>query len=57
VPWFRRAAARALKGDTANALTDLKKALELNPKFKSLAVKEAAFKTLQDNADFKALLK
>ena len=55
VPWYRRAKARALTGDTANALADLKKAIELNPGLKGQAAKDAAFKSLQDNAEFKSL--
>jgi hypothetical protein len=55
LPWYRRATARALKGETANALADLKKAIELDPNLKSRATSDAFFKSLQDNAEFKSL--
>jgi tetratricopeptide (TPR) repeat protein len=53
--WYRRATARALTGDTANALSDLKQATELAPGLRGQAAKDAAFNALHDNADFKAL--
>jgi len=56
-PWYRRAVARAQAADTANALADLKKAIELRPEYKGEAAKDAAFKALQDNAGFKTLTK
>ena len=56
-PWYRRAAARALTGDTANALADLKKAIERRPEYKGEAARNSAFKGLQDNAEFKNLTK
>jgi tetratricopeptide (TPR) repeat protein len=54
-PWYRRAAARALMGDTANALSDLKKVFYLNPDLKKRAAKDAAFKSLCDTEKFKNL--
>jgi len=55
--WYRRATARALTTDTANALADLKKAIALEPAMKAQAAKDAAFKALQDNAEFRTLTK
>jgi tetratricopeptide (TPR) repeat protein len=57
-PWFRRAEARALAGDNANALTDLKQAIERRPgDIKKWAKKSAAFKSLKEKAEFKDLIK
>jgi tetratricopeptide (TPR) repeat protein len=55
VPWYRRAAARALTGDTVNALSDLKKAVYLEPDYKKQAAKDPAFTNLRDGDDFKNL--
>jgi tetratricopeptide (TPR) repeat protein len=54
-PLYNRACAYARKGDKTNALADLKKAIELQPSFKAEAVKEACFKNLHDDPDFKKL--
>ena len=55
--WYRRAAARTQAADMVNALADLKKAIELRSEYKSEAAKDAAFKALYDNADFRILTK
>jgi len=57
LPWYRRATARGLKGETANSLADLKKAIELDPNLKGRAASDAFFKSLQNNAEFKSLTK
>jgi tetratricopeptide (TPR) repeat protein len=53
--FYYRACAYAGKGDKTNALADLKKAIELQPSLKAGAVKEAYFKSLLDDPDFKKL--
>jgi tetratricopeptide (TPR) repeat protein len=53
--FYHRACAYAGKGDKANALADLKQAIELQPSLKAEAVKEAGFKNLHDDPDFKKL--
>ena len=52
---YNRGCIYCLKGDKVNALSDLKKAISLNPKFKSYAPKDEDFKSLWDNEDFKKL--
>jgi tetratricopeptide (TPR) repeat protein len=47
--------AYCLKGDKANALTNLKKAISLNPQLKAYAPKDEDFKSLWDDEDFKKL--
>jgi tetratricopeptide (TPR) repeat protein len=49
---YGRAAAYALKGDKANALADLKRAIELQPALEKQATKEEIFKALQDDPEF-----
>jgi superkiller protein 3 len=53
--FYHRACAYAGKGDKTNALADLKQAIELQPSLKAEAVKEAGFKNLHDDPDFKKL--
>jgi tetratricopeptide (TPR) repeat protein len=53
--FYHRACAYAGKGDQTNALADLKKAIELQPSLKAEAVKEAGFKSLSSDPDFKKL--
>lgn len=52
---YNRGCAYCLKGDNANALADLEKAISMNPQFKSHAIKDEDFKTLWENEDFKKL--
>lgn len=52
---YSRACVYALKGDKANALADLKQAIELNRSFKSRAPKDGDFKSLYNDPDFKKL--
>jgi tetratricopeptide (TPR) repeat protein len=52
---YNRACIYCLKGDKANALSDLKKAISMNPSFKEQARKDEDFKSLYDNEDFKKL--
>jgi tetratricopeptide (TPR) repeat protein len=54
-PLYSRACAYAGKGDKTNALADLKQAIELQPSLKAEAVKEAGFKNLYSDPDFKKL--
>jgi tetratricopeptide (TPR) repeat protein len=54
--FYHRACAYAGKGDKTNALADLKQAIELQPSLKAEAVKEAGFKNLSSDPDFKKLL-
>jgi tetratricopeptide (TPR) repeat protein len=52
---YNRGCAFCRKGDNANALADLEKAISMNPQFKSYAVKDEDFKNLWDNEDFKKM--
>ena len=53
--FYHRACAYAGKGDKANVFADLKQAIELQPSLKADAVKEAGFKSLSSDPDFKKL--
>lgn len=52
---YNRACIYCLKGDEANALADLEKAISLNPSFKGQAPQDEDFKNLYDNEEFKKL--
>ncbi len=52
---YNRACIYCLKGDKANALADLKRAISMNPSFKESARKDEDFKSLYDDEDFKKL--
>jgi tetratricopeptide (TPR) repeat protein len=52
---YNRGCVYCRKGDYANALADLGKAISMNPQFKSYATKDEDFKGLWDNEDFKKL--
>lgn len=52
---YNRACIYSLKDDKANALTDLKKAILINPSFKEYARKDEDFKKLWEDEDFKKL--
>jgi len=54
--WYVRACLYSVKGDRANALANLSKAIELNTKYKETAKKEEDFKTLWDDEDFKRIV-
>ncbi len=54
-PRYSRAKAYAMSGDSTNALSDLKKAIELQSRLKSKASIDPDFKSLHDNAEFKSL--
>jgi Tfp pilus assembly protein PilF len=57
-PRFRRAATKAMAGDTKGALADLKKAIEMAPvEVKRETAKDPAFEKLRDNEEFKNLMK
>lgn len=53
---YNRACIYSLKGDKANALADLQKAISMNPYFKESARKDEDFKSLYDDEDFKKLI-
>jgi len=53
--FYNRACIYCLKGDKVNALSDLKKAISMNPSFKEQARKDEDFKSLYDDEDFKKL--
>ncbi len=57
VSFYNRACYYCLKGDKANALADLEKAISMNPNYKESAVKDEDFKTLYEDEDFKKLTK
>jgi hypothetical protein len=46
-----------LKGDKKLALTDLAKAISMNPRFKQSAVQDEDFKLLYEEEEFKTLTK
>lgn len=52
---YNRACIYSLKGDKTNALSDLQKAISLNPAFKENARKDEDFKSLFEDEDFKKL--
>jgi tetratricopeptide (TPR) repeat protein len=52
---YNRGCAYCRKGDYANALADLGKAISMNSQFKSYATKDEDFKSLWNNEDFKKL--
>jgi tetratricopeptide (TPR) repeat protein len=52
---YNRGCAYCRKGDKANALADLKKAISMSPSFKGNAPKDEDFKSLWDDEDFKKL--
>jgi tetratricopeptide (TPR) repeat protein len=54
--FYNRGRAYCRKGDKANALGDLKKAISLNPGLKEDARKDEDFKSLWDEEDFKNLI-
>lgn len=54
--WYNRACAYALKGDRTHALADMKKAIELEPSFRTRAPKDEKFQSLRGDPDFKALM-
>ncbi len=55
--WFNRACSYAFKGNKENALSNLKKAVELDASLKEEAKKDQYSKALQNNKDFKELIK
>jgi tetratricopeptide (TPR) repeat protein len=52
---YNRGCVYCLKGDKANALADLGKAISMNPQFKSYAPTDEDFKSLWEDADFKKI--
>jgi hypothetical protein len=52
---YNRACIYSLKGDKANALADLKKAISMNPALKKKALKDEDFKRFYNDEDFKKL--
>jgi tetratricopeptide (TPR) repeat protein len=50
---YNRGCAYCRKGDKANALADLKKAISLSPELKAYATKDEDFRSLWDDEDFK----
>ncbi len=53
---YNRGCAYCLKGDKANALLDLGKAISMNVQFKSYAPKDEDFKSLWEDEDFKKIV-
>jgi len=54
--WFNRACLYALKGERENALSDLRRAIELDSSFKEKAKKDKDFEALWDDEEFKKLV-
>lgn len=55
--FYNRACFYCLKGDKKLALTDLAKAISMNPRFRQSAVKDEDFKTLYEDEEFISLTK
>lgn len=53
---YNRGCVYCRKGDKANALADLGKAVSINPQFKSYASKDEDFRSLWEDADFKNII-
>jgi tetratricopeptide (TPR) repeat protein len=53
---YNRGCAYCRKGDKANALADLSKAISINPRFKESAQKDEDYKSLWDDPDFKKII-
>jgi tetratricopeptide (TPR) repeat protein len=53
---YNRGCAYSRKGDKANALADLGKAVSMNQEFKSYASKDEDFKSLWEDEDFKKII-
>ena len=53
---YNRGCVYCRKGDKANALADLEKAVSMNPQFKSYAPKDEDFKSLWEDEDFKKVI-
>ena len=52
---YNRGCAYSRKGDKANAIADLKKAISLEPQFKASAPKDEDYKSLWEDEEFKKL--
>jgi tetratricopeptide (TPR) repeat protein len=52
---YNRGCAYCLKGDKANAIADLGKAISMNPQFKSYAPTDEDYKSLWEDAEFKKI--
>jgi tetratricopeptide (TPR) repeat protein len=55
VSMYNRACIYCLKGDKANALADLEKAISINPSFKQQALQDEDFKSLYEDEEFRKL--
>lgn len=56
VNFYNRACLYSLKGDKVNAITDLEKAISMNPAFKQHARNDTDFKNLSNEEGFKKLI-
>jgi len=54
--WYNKACYQALKKDRVGALKSISRALELEPKLKSLVAKESDFADLKEDPEFKQLV-
>ncbi|HEY2727234.1 MAG TPA: tetratricopeptide repeat protein, partial [Parafilimonas sp.] len=54
--WFNRACAYSFKNDKQNMLDDLRKAVQLNPAFKSQAKTSSWLQNFKDDEDFKKIV-
>ncbi len=54
--WFNRACLYALKGERENALSDLRRAIELDSSLKERAKKDKDFEALWDDEEFRKLV-
>ncbi len=53
--FYNRACIYCLKGDKVNAIDDLKRAISMDASFREYALKDADFKSLYDDEDFRKL--
>jgi len=56
-PYYNLSCAYSLKKDTESAINYLQKAIEINPEFKIIALKDSDFNNIRDSTQFKNLLK
>ena len=54
--WFNKACAHALLSSRDDAMSSLKKAIELNPRYKSIAKNTPDFSELKGSADFEKII-
>ena len=54
--WYNKACSYSLKGDKGKSLENLRKAIELDPKYKKMSNLDDEFESLWDDEDFKKIV-